>query len=281
MRDYAKISPQFWIGSTGKALRKAGAEAQIVAMYLMTSPHANMLGLYWLPELYIAAETGLTPEGASKGLRRAIEAGFCKYDEASEMVWVVEMAKYQIADRLEPADKRCKGIQKDLDTLPNNPFSKEFVELYASAFHLKKASPSEAPSKPLRSQEQEQEQEQEQDIKSPNGDLPESADSADLSACPQLEIVSRYNQTLAAKGWVAVNPKLWKGARADALRARWREDANRQSLAWWDGLFAHVQNSDWLMGKIAGRDGRPFRGDLEWLVTLRNFNKVCEGKYHD
>lgn len=49
MRDYAKVSPRFWLGETGRELRKAGAEAQVVAFYLMTSPHANMLGLYYLP----------------------------------------------------------------------------------------------------------------------------------------------------------------------------------------------------------------------------------------
>ncbi|EPR0667076.1 hypothetical protein ACUZZ3_005115, partial [Escherichia coli] len=36
MRDYAKVSPRFWLGETGRELRKAGAEAQVVAFYLMT-----------------------------------------------------------------------------------------------------------------------------------------------------------------------------------------------------------------------------------------------------
>ena len=101
MRDYAKISPQFWIGSTGRKLRDAGPEATLVALYLLSNPHANMLGLYYLPQLYIAHETGLGIEGASKGLRRAIEAEFCDYDEASEVVFVCEMARFQIAERLE------------------------------------------------------------------------------------------------------------------------------------------------------------------------------------
>ena len=69
MRDYATVAPQFWLGKTGRELRKKGAEAQVVSFYLMTSPHANMLGLYYLPILYIAHETGLGLEGASKGLR--------------------------------------------------------------------------------------------------------------------------------------------------------------------------------------------------------------------
>ena len=54
MRDYATVAPQFWLGKTGRELRRQGAEAQVVSFYLMTSPHANMLGLYYLPILYIA-----------------------------------------------------------------------------------------------------------------------------------------------------------------------------------------------------------------------------------
>lgn len=54
-----------------------------------------MLGLYYLPILYIAHETGLGLEGASKGLKSTIEAGFCSYDEDTEMVWVHEMAAYR------------------------------------------------------------------------------------------------------------------------------------------------------------------------------------------
>ena len=97
--------------------------AMLVGLYLLSNPHANMLGLYYLPKLFIAHETGLGLEGASKGLRRAIEAAFCAYDDSSETVFVYEMARYQIADQLEPTDKQCAGIQREYDGLPNNPFS--------------------------------------------------------------------------------------------------------------------------------------------------------------
>src|SRR5207302_7001940 len=119
----------------------------------------------YLPQLYIAHETGLGIEGASNGLRMAIEAGFCDYDADSEVVFVYEMARFQIAERLEPPDKRCTGIQREYDALPNNLFLSNFYEKYVGAFHLKKpregTSPFEGASKALRSQEQEQEQEQE------------------------------------------------------------------------------------------------------------------------
>lgn len=88
MRDYSKVGPQFWIGPTGKKLRAAGMEAQIVAMYLLTSPHASTLGFYYYPIMFIAHETGMGIEGANKGLQGAIEADFCRYDETSEVVTI-------------------------------------------------------------------------------------------------------------------------------------------------------------------------------------------------
>jgi hypothetical protein len=160
MREYAKVAPTFWTGATGKELRRRGSEAVVVALYLMSSPHSNMLGLYYQPALYMAHETGLGIEGASKGLQHCIEARFCSFDPDTEMVWVPEMASYQIGDELVSGDKRCKGIQKDYEALPKNPFLAAFFERYGKAFHLtrlhpaavadggKKPSPFDAPSKP-------------------------------------------------------------------------------------------------------------------------------------
>jgi hypothetical protein len=171
VRDYGKVAPGFWTGKTGKALKAKGSEAVIVALYLVTCQHANMLGLYYLSKTYIAVDTPLGFEGACKGLQGACEAGFCRYDEDSEVVWVVEMAGYQIAEQLDLKDNRCKGVQREYDALPENPFLAPFYERYGKSFHMtsmrgeppKKDRPSKAPRKPLRSQEQEQEQEHEQE----------------------------------------------------------------------------------------------------------------------
>ncbi|WP_052955203.1 hypothetical protein [Enterobacter ludwigii] len=171
MRDYGKVSPQFWIGKTGKALRQAGSEAQLVSLYLLTNPHANMIGLYYMPLMFIAHETGLGIEGASKGLRSAIEAGFCHYDEQSEMVWVPEMAAHQIGINLNPKDKRCPGVQNEYNAQPENPFLSAFYDKYQAHYNMtvrrgnavQNASEFEGASKGLGSQEQEQEQEKEQE----------------------------------------------------------------------------------------------------------------------
>jgi hypothetical protein len=174
MRDYAKVCPKAWHGDTLKALRKRGAKALLVGLYLMTSPSSNMLGIFPQPILYMAHETGLGEEGAMEGLRACLEEGFCDYDPDSEVVWVFEMARYQIASELKASDLRCKGIQKEYDALPNNPFLADFFDHYQAAFHLTKKRAFKAPcqgsTKPLRSQEQEQEQEQEQDTSGKAGE---------------------------------------------------------------------------------------------------------------
>lgn len=248
MRDYAKVSPQFWIGATGKKLRTSGMEAQIVAMYLVTSPHANMLGLYYLPKMYLAHETGLPIKGASKGLRRSIEAGFCHYDEASEMVWVPEMASYQIGDALDARDKRCIGIQREYDALPNNPYLEGFFTRYGSAFHMTRArsmggetpSPIGGASEAHRSQEHEQEHEQEQYAREacaaptakPNGkhrkpaktplpdDFALDADleryaQAHLPAVDPPELLESFRGKATAKGWTYAN---WRAAFQEFVR---------------------------------------------------------------
>ena len=135
MREYGKVSPQLWIGDTGKKLRGC-VEAQVVAAYLLSNPHANMIGLYYLPKMFICHETGLPIEGASKGLARCIEAGFCGYDEDAEVVWVPEMAKFQIGDALKAGDNQCKAIQKAVDNIAETRIRIEFAAKYAEAFHL-------------------------------------------------------------------------------------------------------------------------------------------------
>lgn len=223
MRDYSKVCPQFWIGETGRYFR-GHKEAQVVAAYLMTNPHANMLGLYHLPITTLMHETGLTDKEVRKGLERAIEGGFCSYDNRSEVVFVHEMARFQIAEQLKPDDNRCKGVQNEYDSLIRNPFLPAFYEKYSTAFHMTRkrenASPSQGPTKPHRSQEQEQEQEQ------------EGNHSVGLKPdlMPLAEDVLTYLNRSAGKGFELRNPAGGLTANAETILARLREGYTREQL---------------------------------------------------
>jgi hypothetical protein len=154
-----------------------------------------MLGLYYLPKIYISHECGLTLDGASKGLNSAIEAGFCSYDDHSEMVWVYEMATYQISEQLKPEDKRVLGVQNEYNNIPECPYLLEFFNKYKSQFCMTLARGNEAPTKPLASQEHEQEQDHKQEQ-----ELDRNA-SAEKSSAP------KQSGKALPKDWVL--PKAW------------------------------------------------------------------------
>jgi hypothetical protein len=174
LRSYGKVSPRFWTGPTGKAIRALGADAQVVALYLMTAPSSSMTGLYYLPIPVLVHETGSPFEGASKVLRSLREVGFCDYDEVEEVVWVPEMAHHQVGDSIKAKDKRAAGVVASLEPYRNSRFYGEFFKRYGRAYGISDKGPSkphrsplEGPSKVPRSQDQEQEQEQEQSESQP------------------------------------------------------------------------------------------------------------------
>lgn len=228
MRDYGKVSPQFWIGETGKLLR-GNPEAQVMALYLMTSPHATMTGVFHCPIIYMAHETGLFMEVASKGLARLIEVGFCEYDEPSESVFVVNMAAYQIDDCLKPDDKRVLGLRKDVAKMLPARFRQRFTEVYGIRFHLTKQGENnshlEAPSKPLPSQEQEQEQEQEIKALSGNPDRVPEKPKKQTRTTEAGEVLAYLNQVCGSRFQpVAANmnlitARLREGATVDDMKS--------------------------------------------------------------
>lgn len=210
MRDYGIVSPRFWIGETGRKLRKM-PDAQRIALYLMTAPMAEMTGVFYCPVATILNDVGApceglasAYEGASEGLargdvppseghqrgiegvKRALktlqELDFCFYDFESEFVFVKEMACWQIAEKLKPSDNRVKGIRRAVENFPKpmrTRFLARYNEDFSLGFEVEKQQKNEAPSEPLRSQEQEQEQEQ--DINKNLSDERFSSDSPELS----------------------------------------------------------------------------------------------------
>lgn len=94
--------------------------------------------------------------------------------------------------------------------------------------------------------------------------------------CPHTAIVAEFHRVLPMLPGVRV----WDDDRKTMLRTRWREDPERQTVAWWTEFFEFVKRCPFLVGQFAGGNGhRPFLATLPWLVTRRNFLKVLEGNY--
>ena len=104
---------------------------------MITSPHSNMIGLYYLPVPYIAQEVGIPSERCSDTVRTLSEARFCSYDWDSEVVWVREMARWQIGVDLDQKSNQAKGAANQYEAAPDNAYLGEFFEKYADHYHLK------------------------------------------------------------------------------------------------------------------------------------------------
>ena len=265
MRDYSKVSSAFWTGRSGKSMR-GDMQTQIVALYLMTCPHSNMIGVFHCPLIYISHETGSSLEGASKGLKTLSEGEFCTYDEETEIVWVHEMAKYQIGEQLSANDNQVKSIIKQYMTIPVSLIQQGFYDRYKHDYHLPKLDEEgkplgrglEAPPKP--------------GTGTGTGTEEEHVPGAAVDACPHQDIITLYATHLPMLPQVQV----WGDARQKLLRTRWREEAKRQNLAFWEKLFKYIARSDFLTGKSSA-----WQADLEWILGAKNFIKILEGNYEN
>ena len=191
-RNYAQVFPEFWSGDTGRNLRSQ-PPAQRLALYLITSPHANMIGFYYLPTTYICHDVGMDREELERALSLLDELSFAHYDRDTEYVWVREMARFQVEESLKEADNRIKNIQSLFDGLPDISLKERFFDRYSGDFWITPSKGHPTPSQgasdslpremelpptplegsieqasyPLPSQEQEQEQNQDQEHEDP------------------------------------------------------------------------------------------------------------------
>jgi len=273
VREYGVVSPKFWIGSTGRALRGDQA-AQLIAAYLITSPHANMLGLYYLPLTVIAHETGSPFKGASKALRRVCEVGFASYDWSSEYVWVPEMARFQIGESLKAGDKRISGVIRELKSLANVPYSQDFWDKYHERFSLPLIDGLrrgiEAPSKPLRSQEQDQDQEQDQE-QDKSSIVPSGLTPPDGGDAPDAieRAVALWNDAAVPAGLATVR------SIGKDRRAKWSARIRERGFV--EAFPAAVRG---LCESSFARSGG--WASFDWLIENgKNWRKASEGNYRD
>ena len=139
---YGIIFPEFWTGPTGRELRiHGGKEAQLLALYVATNRHANMLGLYHLLIDDVRHESGLSLRSIEKAYRSLAAASFAEFDAQSAFVWVRQMARFRLGLRngahLAPEDNRVVAVNRLYQTLAANPFLGPFYDLNRKLLCLK------------------------------------------------------------------------------------------------------------------------------------------------
>lgn len=135
MRGYSKVSPRIWTGSLGRAIR-GDSFLQSLALYCVTSPHSNHIGLYLLPLPYVAADLGFTDTKIKSGLERLEALGYLKYDSANERVWVIAHFRHELGGDGEKkdGDKRLVNVAKLLEDNAVSALARAFADYYGIAY---------------------------------------------------------------------------------------------------------------------------------------------------
>ena len=258
---YYRITPRFWQDSD---VRNDWTEdMRLLAIYLMTSPHRNMVGLYYCPLSYIENDL----QWKSNRLRMAFDllsseaVAFIRYDPKAQVVFLVNGLKHDSPS----TPKQVTGAVTALRNLPTTYLLNDLcnaaevlceslsnairVELDCESIAVR--IPDTVPRIP----------DTDTDIESTSVDPPLSADAvADL-----------WNETCGA-----ILPRVSKATpqRRRHVAARLRESG--RNLSWWQAYFRRIIASPFLTGK----NDRNWRASFDWAVeSEENVAKVLEGAY--
>jgi hypothetical protein len=162
MRTYGTVQASFWAWASERDLSQ---NAQMMALYLLTSPHTTGVGCFRLPIGYIAVDLRTVAETVRVTLSELIAIGFLEYDEASHWVWLTgylddnPIANPNVAKSFMPViaavPRKLPFYGRFLDSL--DPSSNRFPNGFLN--RLRNGMPNQE-----QEQEQQQDQTQEQDI---------------------------------------------------------------------------------------------------------------------
>lgn len=91
MRDYGRVYSSFWQSPEMRALPE---DARTLALYLLTSPHGNLIGCFRLPDAYAAEDLQWSIERVSEGFRKLLETDFLTRDEATKWLLIRKYMKW-------------------------------------------------------------------------------------------------------------------------------------------------------------------------------------------
>lgn len=212
MRDYGKVHTSFWSSET---IRSMSEDGRTLALYLLTSPHATLAGVFRLPDGYVCEDLQWDSERVSKAFSETLSKGFANRCETTKWVW---LSKYFEWNPPENPNQR-KAAAKLASQIPDNCcwkslFTKTCAKFLGEAKDHQ-TNPFETLPEPFRNQEQEQEQEKSKKD-APRRFIPPTLDDV-ASYCRERGNNVNPKKWLAhyeANGWkVGKNPmKDWRAA---------------------------------------------------------------------
>jgi len=160
MREYGSVQTQFW---SDVALQNLSTHAKLLAVYLLTGPHTNMLGCFRLPIGYVAEDLKWGGETVCKAFAELAQIRFLIRDPESNWILITHFLNWNPIEN----PNQGKSLSKLFNRVPpQSAFFKLLIKIlldhtkYLDEWfknHLATLS------QPFLNQEQNQEQEQKQE----------------------------------------------------------------------------------------------------------------------
>lgn len=113
MRDYGKVFTGFWSSETTRSLSDDG---RMLALYLLTSDHTNMIGTLRLPDGYACEDLQWSIERVSEGFANCLAKGFATRFDGSNLVVIHNYLTWNPVEN----QNQAKAAIKLLESLPYN-----------------------------------------------------------------------------------------------------------------------------------------------------------------
>lgn len=112
MRDFGKVYSTFW---TSETTRNLSDRARLLAVYLLSGPHTNMLGCFRLPDGYVIEDLRWNQQTVSKGFAELFRKGFATRDEGSKWVLVRRFLRWNPIEN----PNQGKSVARLFEQIPN------------------------------------------------------------------------------------------------------------------------------------------------------------------
>ena len=251
MSRYVRVATRFWNDEKAVCLSE---QAKYLFLYIMTSPHSNMIGYYVLPKLYIMHDLQWSDKRLGKPFEELLQEGFIMYCEQTSVVFIPNFLKYNPIQN----QNQAKGGVKAIKEIPENslyPLFFNSLEQYAEQF-------TEPFSKPL------------------HKPLPERYGNTVTVTEAVTETVTETEKDIYVRIQNLYNLlrgempeiKVITDKRKKAIHARLKTHTEEDIVE----VFNRATESDFL----SGRSG-DWQANFDWLMNPNNFVKVLEGNYNN
>ena len=119
MSRYTTVESIIW---HDEKFRSLSEDARTLFLYLLTSPHSNMLGIFYLPKLYACSDLQWEPERYQRGIDTLCDTLLIEVDK--DIIWVKNYLKHNPIK----GPKQITGAVNRLMTLPDTKLIGPFMK---------------------------------------------------------------------------------------------------------------------------------------------------------